>query len=139
MDFAGKTLGEMSVPVALNPGESRRCLDQTPLRSVVLRSQYLTAEFNGLTAIHLVEAERYLHLPKSKLTVRKASGGIEISTTVYARQVAIEASGVTGAMFDDNHFDMLPGQTRVVKILESAGADAVRVKAVNSEAVRLDL
>ena len=135
MDFRGETLNEMSVPVTLNPGESRRCLDETPMRSVVLRRQFLTAEFNGHKAIHLVEAERYLHLPDAKLKVRKVAGGIEITSDVFARQVAIEAAGVAGAVFSDNHFDMLPGETRVVKVLEAAGAESLRVQAVNAGAV----
>lgn len=139
MDFSGTVLAETSTEVTLEPGESRRCLDETPLRSVVLRSQYLAAEFQGRTVPHLFEGERYLELPEPKLTVRTSRDGIEVSTDVFARQVTIEAPGVAGALFEDNYFDLLPGEKRSIRILDAAGASSVRIRAVNSNIVETGL
>ena len=118
---------------------SRRCLDETPLRSVVLRRQYLAAEFQGRTVPYLFEGERYLELPSPTLTVRKVRDGIAVSTDVFARQITIQTPGTVVALFEDNHFDLLPGEKKTIRILDAAGAGSARVQAVNSNIVEMKL
>jgi Ig-like domain-containing protein len=42
---------------------------------------------------------------------------------------------VTGAVFEDNFFDMLPGQTREIAVMESAGGSLVNISALNADQV----
>ena len=66
-------------------------------------------------------------------------GRIEVSTDVYARQVTLEVLGATGAVFEDNFFDVAPGQTRIVSVVERVGGQQVRVSALNAAPVHVDL
>ncbi|MHC4591586.1 MAG: glycoside hydrolase family 2 protein [Planctomycetota bacterium] len=53
--------------------------------------------------------------------------------------LALEMEGVTGAVFDDNFFDMVPGQTRDIGVLDAAGGKRVTVRALNAEPVTVEL
>ena len=137
--FGGECTGELRAPVELAPGEGRRCLDVTDLGPISLRHEFLLAEFNGLSATCLLIGERYLHLPPAKLTARAVDGlQIEIAADTFARQVALEAPGTSGAAFDDNYFD-LPSGRRRIGILNSAGAQEIAVRALNAPEVRVCL
>ena len=45
--------------------------------------------------------------------------------------------GVTGAVIEDNFFDMVPGQKRTITVINPAGGRIVTVGALNAEPVRL--
>jgi hypothetical protein len=51
-----------------------------------------------------------------------------VQTDVFARQVTFEAEG---ALFEDNYFDMAPGQTRTIKILTAPAGGPIVVGAIN--------
>lgn len=129
----GKVMGEMSADVTLGAAESKRVLNLDKLGFLSLREEFLRATFDGRDATLLLNPERYVHLPHPKLQVRRVGDSIEVRTDVFARQVTFEAEG---ALFEDNYFDMAPGQTRTVKIL-STPAGAITVRAINVEAFRL--
>ncbi len=139
MKFGGAVLGKMSADVALRPGESKRVLNLTELGILSLHDEFLHAAFNGHESTLLLTAERYLHLPQSRLQARHRGDAIEISTDVFARQVTLDIEGVVGAVFEDNYFDMLPGQSSMVKILNAGGGRAVRIRALNSDSVGVQL
>jgi beta-mannosidase len=139
MNFRGKILGELSTFVHLNPGESRRCLDETPLGSIVLRRELLVVNFNKNIITLLLDGERYLHLPEATLKVEKTNKGIEISSDMFARQVTLEIPGSNGVFFEDNYFDLIPGQKQAVQIHGCRAGQKVRVKALNSEKIELKL
>lgn len=88
--------------------------------------------------------ERYLHLPEAHLSVLPVTGGVEVTTDVFARQVSLALRGVTGseapmgAVFEDNFFDMVPGETRRLAVLRDAGGSTLRVDAVNAAPVEMD-
>jgi hypothetical protein len=84
-------------------------------------------------------AERYLHLPPSRLKAQLRGDAVEISTDVFSRQVTLEIAGAVGAVFEDNYFDMVPGQSRTVKILNAGGGRAVGIQALNSDPVEVHL
>ena len=67
------------------------------------------ARFNDRESSYLLVGERSLHLPEATLTVRPAKDGVEIATDKFARQVSLQLEGVTGAVFEDNFFDLPPG------------------------------
>ena len=91
----------------------------------------------GHEATHLLTAERYLHLPQAPLTARVVKGHIEIATDTFARQVTLEFDGVTGAVFADNFFDMVPGRKRTIAVPKAAGGSMLTVRALNADPVRL--
>ncbi|MCX6906117.1 MAG: hypothetical protein NTW03_22085, partial [Verrucomicrobia bacterium] len=112
LNFNGKAQGRLQTEVTVKPGQAKRCLDTTGLGEISLRSEFLHATFAGHEATCLLIGERYLHLPAAHLTVRQANDHIEITTDGFARQVELQWDGVTGAVFEDNYFDLVPGQTR---------------------------
>ena len=58
---------------------------------------------------------------------------VEITTDKFARQVTLQFDGVTGAVFEDNFFDLIPGQKKTVAILNAAGGRQLTVRALNAE------
>lgn len=139
MRFDGKVLGKLTCEVKLKPGASKRCLDATDLGPINLRGAFLKVSFNRQQATYLLIAQRYLHLPKPTLSARYARGKIELSTNVFARQVALEVPGVTGAVFEDNFFDLAPGAKRTIRLIDAAGGGEVRIRAVGAKAVVVKL
>ena len=139
MDFNGKVLGEMDTYVQIAPAQSKRVLDLTAFGFVTLRGEFLHATFEGRDSTLLLIGEKYLHLPKASLKVRKLEDGIEITTDVFARQVTLEATAVVGAVFEDNYFDMAPQQKRTIKVVYPAGGREVIIRALNAAPVKLTL
>ena len=137
--FSGAARGRLEAEVSVKPGEAKRCLVATDLGPVNLRGEFLHATFAGKEATYLLIGERYLHLGRAKLAVRATDKGIEISTDTFARQVALQMQGATGAVFEDNFFDLPPGGKRTVAIVNPAGGRALVVRALNAEPVRLDM
>ena len=139
MDFQGNVRGDLSRFVHVNAGESERALDATPLRTIRKNEQMLVAKLNGQTICHLLNAERYLHLPQATLDVKLTKNEIEITTDVFARQVTLAFPGVTGAVFEDNFFDMIPAQKYRIRIHQNPGADSLTVSAINADTVTMAL
>ncbi len=137
--FDGEVLGQMSADVSLRAGESKRALNLTSLGTLSLRDEFLHASFNGHNSTLLLTAERYLHLPPTHLRAQTRGNSIELSTDVFARQVAIESEYGVGVAFEDNYFDMTPHQSRTIQVLNRGGGQAVRVQALNSEPVEVHL
>jgi len=137
--FAGQTLGILSTEVKVLPGESKPCLDLDSLGAIPLRTEFLEASFAGRQSLHLLHPERYLHLPEAKLAVRVTGGATDVHAESYARQVELRMDGVVGAVFEDNYFDLAPGQRRRIAIVQRAGGTAVTVRAVNALAARVPL
>jgi hypothetical protein len=136
--FTGAARGRLEAEVSLGPGEAKRCLVATDLGPINLRSEFLHAAFAGKEATYLLIGERYLHLPSAKIAARITDKGIEVSTDIFARQVTVEMRGVTGAVFEDNFFDLPPGSKRTIRILNPAGGRELLVRALNAEPVRLE-
>ena len=139
MNFNGKLLGELNIEVGITPGVSKRCLDLTPFGPISLYDDFLVAEFAGRQNTHLLKAERYLHLPEAKITVQRKEKDLELSSDVFARQVTLEIPNVTGAVFKDNFFDLVPGQKKLVRVINPVGGEWITVRAVNASPVEMAL
>ncbi len=137
--FSGATRGKLQTEVELQPGQAKRLLSTTDFGPVVMRTEFLQANFAGREVTQLLIGERYLHLPDAGLTARLAGDKIEIATRAFARQVVVEAEGVSPAVFEDNFFDMSPGQKRTLAIVDAAGGREFTVRALNAEPVRLTI
>ena len=140
--FTGEIRAVLEVQVALRPGESRRCIDVTPFGPINLRSEFLWATLTtprgeSVTGF-LLTGERYLHLPDATLTVRPVAGGVVVETDVFARQVSLTMADATGATFEDNFFDLVPGQSRPIAVLRAAGGTKLRVSALNAAVTTID-
>ncbi len=137
--FDGSLRGEMQAQIELGPGESRRCLHTVDLGPISLRHEFLHAAFRDCEATYLLKGERYLHLPPGKLEAHTVDGSVAISTDVFARQVTLETEGATDVRFEDNFFDLAPGQVRHVRVSGTLAGSPVTVRAFNAEAIRLEL
>jgi hypothetical protein len=100
-----------------------------------LREEFLRAAFGQSEATLLLAAERYLHLPEARLKASRSGDEILISTDAFARQVTLEFEGALGQAFDDNYFDLAPGHSRRVRVLEPGGGKALSVRALNAAPV----
>jgi hypothetical protein len=107
------------------------------LGEISLRSEFLRATLSGREATCLLISERYLHLPQAHLTVRRQNGQIEIATDVFARQVELRFDGIAEAVFDDNCFDLAPGQKRTIAVVGTASGRNLEVRALNANPVSI--
>jgi beta-mannosidase len=67
-----------------------------------------------------VEIERKLAFPDATLQVRKVDGALQIATDKFARTITLEGEGPGdpgGWFFEDNYFDLFPGETKTVRVL----------------------
>jgi len=71
--------------------------------------------------------------------MRPSRGGIEIATDAFARQVTLEFPTVCGAVFEDNFFDLSPGQTCAISVLNAAGGRQLTVRTINADPVTVSL
>ena len=137
LDFAGKNYGRLGSEVSVKPGEAKRCLATTELGEISLRTQFLRACFAGHDATLLLIGERYLHLPEAHLQVRQENHRLEIATDVFARQVTLLFEGASGAIFEDNFFNLIPGQKRIIDIVNTAGGRQLAIRALNAEPITI--
>jgi beta-mannosidase len=139
LQFNGDSRGQLETFVTVAPGEAKRCLVTTDLGAIYLRKEFLHATLGERDATYLLIGERYLHLPKATLMACVVDNRIEISTNVFARTVTLEMKGVTGAVFEDNFFDLVPGQKRTISVMNPAGGKTVTVAGLNAEPVRVEI
>lgn len=68
----------------------------------------------------LVDIERHVAFPPAKLKIQANGDTLEITTDRFARAVTLEgdaAGDPFGWFFEDNYFDLMPGEVKQVKIL----------------------
>lgn len=76
------------------------------------------------------DIERRLTFPDAKLDIQVRNGDLVITTDKFARCVTLKGEGDPfGWFFEDNYFDLLPGETKVVRILGQHLEDRVTAKA----------
>ena len=68
----------------------------------------------------LGDIERRLKFPDARLDVRVVNGALAITTDKFARSVCLEGDAegdAFGWMFEDNWFDLLPSEEKIVRVL----------------------
>jgi beta-mannosidase len=122
-EFRKEIVHEITVP----PGQSKVVvrLDQASIRA--FRKEHIlfaTLTDNSGQALARTNAfadiERRLTFPEAKLNVQVQQGMLVLTTDKFARCVTLtgDAQGDKfGWFFEDNYFDLLPGETKVVRIL----------------------
>jgi beta-mannosidase len=122
-EFRKEIVREVTVP----PGKSVVVvqLDKAGIRAF-RREHMLFATLTDKSGRVLARAnafadiERRLAFPDAKLDVKVDHGALVITTDKFARSVTLQgdANGDPfGWFFEDNYFDLLPGETKVVRIL----------------------
>jgi len=132
LSFDGKSLGRQQAQLKLTPGQAKRCLDTAEFGEISLRSEFLQASIVDCEANCLLIGERYLHLPQAHLTAHQENDRLEIATDGFARQVTLQAEGVPAGVFEDNYFDLAPGQKRRVAVLYGPRTGRITLRALNS-------
>jgi hypothetical protein len=123
--------------VELKAGEAKRVFDLTQFGEIQKRNEYLTGRFGNQTISHLLYTEKFLNLPDAEIKIEKTSSGIILKSDKFVKEVALTIPNTSGAVFDDNYFNLLPGESKHVKILNSAGGSSIKAKGVNSSELEL--
>jgi beta-mannosidase len=102
-------------------------------RDHLLVASWLDAAGRELArSIVLTDLERHVTFPEAKLDVQVREGALAITTDRFARAVTLtgDASGdAFGWFFEDNYFDLLPGETKIVRILGDHRAGRITAQA----------
>ncbi len=134
-EFRKEIVRDVSVP----PGKSVVVvrLDQAGIRA--FRREHLL--FATLTdgagrvvarANAFADIERRLAFPAAKLDVRVERDALVITTDTFARAIHLEGDAqddAFGWFFEDNYFDLLPGERKVIRILGQHAQGRVKARA----------
>ena len=135
-EFRKQIVREVTVP----PGKSVVAvqLDKDGIRAF-RREHILFATLTDKSGQVLARAnafadiERRLSFPPARLTVKVRGGNLVIATDQFARTVTLEGDAhgdPFGWFFEDNYFDLLPGEVKVVRILGDHAEGRVTAKGV---------
>jgi beta-galactosidase/beta-glucuronidase len=78
------------------------------------------------------DIERRVTFPDARLNVRVDGGALTITTDKFARAVHLEgdaAGEASGWFFEDNYFDLMPGEVKTVRVLGSHTSGRISAKA----------
>ncbi len=113
--------------ISVSPGKSQVVvnLDESGIRA--FRKEFmLFAELKGSDG-HVVartnalaDIERRCMFPDARLDVKVEDNALVITTDKFARNINLEGSAdgdKLGWFFEDNYFDLLPGEKKVVRVL----------------------
>jgi hypothetical protein len=113
--------------VSLDPGKSKVVvrLDEAGIRAFrkehVLFAQWTAADGKVLARTNaLADIERRCIFPDAKLDMKVANNSLILTTDKFARNINLlgDSEGEKlGWFFEDNYFDLFPGESKVVRIL----------------------
>ena len=122
-----KVQNEITRQVTLPPGKSKVVVRLDEAGIGLFRREHILAatllETNGeiiARTTSLTDIERHIAFPDAKLNVQIKDDALVITTDKFAHTVVLEgdANGEKlGWFFEDNYFDVMPGENKVVKIL----------------------
>ena len=138
-NFNGKLTKRVAQKVELRPGEAKRVFDLTQFGEIQKRNEYLTGRFGNQTVSQLLYTEKFLNLPDATIQIEKTANGIVLKSDKFVKEVALTITDATGAVFDDNYFNLLPGEAKHVRILDSAKGTIIKAKGVNSTVVEVQM
>jgi hypothetical protein len=101
-------------------------------RRLALFARLIAPDGNVLArANDFADIERHLDFPDATLSIACEGRAVRITTDRFARSVELtgDAEGdAFGWLFEDNFFDLLPGETKTVRILGRHSAGTVSAK-----------
>ncbi|WP_299608655.1 glycoside hydrolase family 2 protein [uncultured Aquimarina sp.] len=137
MDFEGNVLRKNKVNIKAKANASTKVLEQKiPNEIVDAQSVVITTEFEGKKANFYLVRPKDLRLPEHnvQLEMTKVSEGYEITVSSSSLQKDVFLYTDKKGHFEDNFFDILPGETK--KLLFQTKGDIkledIKVKTLNS-------
>lgn len=134
-------VNEVTVPAAVQAGRSVVITDLDEFGPIkwesVLYAEFKDREGNILSKTHsYVTFENMLPFPQAKLSLQYEDGYLTVRTDQFAR--CVELSGNHGGeefgwYFDDNYFDLLPFETKKVRVTGRHQTGIISAKAHYSE------
>lgn len=130
-------ISEQTIPVSMGQGEAGIIRDLAEVLYFFPKETLLTAQlFNNsgdlLTdSIDYVTEERRLKFPEASLNVEVQNSTLLITTDRFARCVEIlgeKEGNPFGWLFSDNYFDLVPGQTKKVRIVDGPEQGMITLK-----------
>ena len=130
-------LVDKTFPVSMGQGDAGIICDIADIlnffpKETILTAQLFDSSGNYITdTVDYVTEERHLKFPDATLTVMIQDGMLSISTDRFARCVEIlgEKDGNPfGWLFSDNYFDLLPGMTRKIQIIDGPDSGTISLK-----------
>ncbi len=116
----------LQIPCSVGPDQSAPAvrLDQAGI-GTFFRENVILATLNDQDGkeiarnVALTDIERRLVFPHARLTVRREHNRLYISTDKFARSVVLSGTAAGdefGWKFDDNYFDLLPGEEKCITV-----------------------
>lgn len=131
--FDGKMKKRISRKVDLPSGDSKRIVDLTfEFHEIWKRDEFLVARLGNQVVSHLLWPERSLKLKDGDISATISGDEVILSSPVFIKDVELYLKDTSGAVFSDNFFNLLPGETRKVKILDKRGGKSLEIKGINS-------
>lgn len=123
--FRNETLKEIKREVSVASGQSAAVMNLDELgmflRSCILFAFLLDGEGRIVTRSNdFVDVERKMVFPEAKLTLNEDNGVLRITADCFARSIELQGNhngDEFGWYFEDNFFDLLPGEIKEVRTL----------------------
>jgi hypothetical protein len=137
---------EITREITVAPGQSAVVvrLDQAGIASF-RREHTLFGTFTSMSgqvlarSNALVDIERRITFPDARLDVQIRGRSLTMTTDKFARCVTLEGEG-GGWLFDDNYFDLVPGEVKTVRILGNKSKGRISIKSwYSSQGTTLEL
>jgi beta-mannosidase len=134
LDFEGRALWSKALDVELAPNTSQvyfeapeaELLGTAARQRVVFVAELTDAEGKASRSVHYFEKAKDLALPRPELRIERQSenatgASLRVSARRLARAVWLSSDAASGS-FDDNYFDLLPGESVRVEYHGPKGA-----------------
>ena len=103
------------------------------------RDEFLLAKVGDQVKPHLLYPEKFLKLKDGRISARLENDRLVLEADTYVKGVELSVPGVSGAIFNDNYFDLIPGHTKYVSLIERKDGNQIRIKGLNSEEQVIEL
>jgi len=138
--FDGNTKKRIKRAIHLEASESKRVTDLThEFYEILKRRDFLFAQMGKNSKTHLLWPEKYLRLKSGKISAQFKNEELILRSDYFIKDVALNISETSGAIFSDNYFNLVPGEAKKIKIINSAGGNQLQIKGLNSDVIYLDL
>ncbi len=78
-----------------------------------------------------------LKLMDAKISAKWINGELVLSSDNFVKEVELYITNTSGAIFSDNYFNLIPGEEKSIKIIDSKNGNNVQIKGVNSEILNI--